>query len=214
MKKIILPLLLLSVLLTACQSAPADTHFTTAPSATAPTSAPATKPATQPTTEPTTTGQHSTTNTINNAKKITVGMTEADVFAILQLSGQTLFQNVSVQRWDLDNGKFLYVWFHPADAETLVGGLDISDSILSWPGDAEASAPNTQTNAAYADRIQVGMTQSDVFTQLENNGMIVCTNAEIVQYPLKNGGYALIWYAEIDGVRTVCKTEVQGGALA
>lgn len=210
MKKIILPLLLLSVLLTACQTAPADTHFTTAPSATAP----ATKPATQPTTEPTTTGQHSTSNTINNAKKITVGMTEADVFDILQLSGQTLFQNVSVQRWDLDNGKFLYVWFHPAETETLVGGFDICDSILSWPGDAEASAPNTQTNAAYADRIHAGMVQSELFTQFESEGTTVCINAELVQYPLKNGGYALIWYADIDGIKTVCKTEVQGGALA
>lgn len=213
MKKIILPLLLLSVLLTACQTAPADTHFTTVPSATAPATKPATKPATQPTTEPPTTGQHSTSNTINNAKKITVGMTEADVFAILQLSGQTLFQNVSVQRWDLDNGKFLYIWFHPAETETLVGGFDICDSIQSWPAD-EASSSEMQTSAAYADRIQAGMTQTDAFTQLESSGTPVCTNAEIVQYPLKNGGYALIWYADIDGVRTVCKTEVQGGALA
>lgn len=287
MKKIILPLLLLSALLTACQTAPADTHFTTAP----PTSAPATKPATQPTTEPTTTGQHSTSNTINNAKKITVGMTEADVFDILQLSGQTLFQNVSVQRWDLDNGKFLYVWFHPTEASTntdlsqlpfspdgtyLCGGFEVCDQRQSWPGDYTPSAEdvamlqegmpyeevfdilgigykdvgsgaficqwlmddgntislwltsgvvekieiaplekdNSFSKAENIDTVSVGMTYHDVVSKMNRVSVPVCINAEIVQYPLKNGGYALIWYAEIDGVRTVCKTEVQGGALA
>lgn len=287
MKKIILPLLLLSVLLTACQTAPADTHFTTAPSATAP----ATKPATQPTTEPTTTGQHSTSNTINNAKKITVGMTEADVFAILQLSGQTLFQNVSVQRWDLDNGKFLYVWFHPTEASTntdlsqlpfspdgtyLCGGFEVCDQRQSWPGDYTPSAEDVAllqegmpqeevfailgiggkdigcgsiiykwlmndgnqvtmclnggiassilvspannnddlSDSELVNNLSVGMTYYDIGEFMTYHRIPVCTNAEIVQYPLKNGGYALIWYAEIDGVRTVCKTEVQGGALA
>lgn len=215
MKKIILPLLLICMLLVACQSEqPVTTKPAAQQSPSAGNTTSATTPSTQPTTQPTTTGQHSTTNTINNAKKITVGMTREDVYELLQINGQTIFSNVAVHKWDLDDGKFLYIWFHTADSDSLVGGVEICETAMTWPNDSDSATPDILISASYADRIQVGMNQSDVFTQLENNGMIVCTNAEIVQYTLKNGGYALIWYAEIDGVRTVCKTEVQGGALA
>ena len=214
-KKHIFPLLLLSVLLTACQSnQPAATNPTTQQSPSTSNTTSNTTPTTKPTTEPTTTGEHSTTNTINNAKKITVGMTREDVYELLQINGQTIFSNVTVHKWALDNGKFLYVWFHTAENDSLVGGVEICETAMTWPNDSDSATPDILISTAYADRIQVGMTQSDVFTQLENNGMIVCTNAEIVQYTLKNGGYALIWYAEIDGIKTVCKTEVRGGALA
>lgn len=290
MKKIILPLLLLCLLLTACQSGPAAT---TAPKKqNAPTAAP-----TSPTTMPPTSSAVPTeptdppTNTINNAKKITVGMSREDVYELLHIHGETLFQNVSVKRWDLDNGKFLYIWFHPTensintdlsqlpfspDGTYLCGGFEVCDQRQSWPGDYTPSAEdvaliqegmtldavfdilgigykevgsgaficqwlmddgstislcltsgivewieiapseedNSFSKAENVDAVSVGMTYHDVISKMNRVSVPVCINAEIVQYPLKNGGYALIWYAEIDGISTVCKVEIRSGALA
>ena len=290
MKKIILPLLLLCLLLTACQSGPAAT---TAPKKqNAPTAAP-----TSPTTMPPTSSAVPTeptdppTNTINNAKKITVGMSREDVYELLHIHGETLFQNVSVQRWDLDNGKFLYVWFHPTENPTntdlsqlpfspdgtyLCGGFEICDQRQSWPGDYTPSAEDVALiqegmpqeevfsilgiggkdigcgsiiykwlmndgnqvviglnggvasgihispannsdelpDSEFVSNLSVGMTYYEIGEVMTYHCIPVCINAELVQYPLKNGGYALIWYAELDGISTVCKVEIRSGALA
>lgn len=290
MKIIILPMLLLCLLLTACQSGPAAT---TAPKKqNAPTAAP-----TSPTTMPPTSSAVPTeptdppTNTINNAKKITAGMSREDVYELLHIHGETLFQNVSVKRWDLDNGKFLYIWFHPTENSTntdlsqlpfspdgtyLCGGFEVCDQRQSWPGDYTPSAEDVAliqegmpqeevfailgiggkdigcgsiiykwlmndgnqvviglnggvasgihispannsdelSDSEFVSNLSVGMTYYEIGEVMTYHCIPVCINAELVQYPLKNGGYALIWYAELDGISTVCKVEIRSGALA
>ena len=292
MKKII-PLLLLCLLLAACQDGPAPSGTDTQPKQSTATTTPTTVPpaSTAVPTEPT----DPPTNTINNAKKITVGMSREDVYELLHIHGETLFQNVSVQRWDLDNGKFLYIWFHPTENSTntnfskppftpdetyVAGGYNICNQRQGWPGDYTPTAEDvaqiqndmpmeqvldilgigykdvgsglfiakwlmddgnevfvwltggtvsqvriapageetymadTYSKAEYIANISVGMTYYDVSSNLQGNNVSVCYNAEVVQYPLLNGGYALVWYAEIDGISTVCKVEIRSGALA
>lgn len=211
MKKL-LPLLLLSLLLAACQTNPETTgnvNNQQSP-ATVGTTAATTAPSTSTTTEPT----DPPTNTINNARKITVGMIREDVYELLHIHGETLFSDVIVENWALDDGKLLYIWFHALEDDLILGGYEISNDAQNWPGEADDSLQIPVISAELTKTLYVSMKQQDVHTNLGSSGAVVCNQVQLVQYPLLNGGFALAWYVEIDGISTVYKIEVRGGALA
>lgn len=121
MKKII-PLLLLCLLLAACQDGPAPSGTDTQP-----------QQSTAATTIPTTVPPASTAapkNTAENAEKVTAGMTLAQVQDLLGEDCMDVGSGAIIYEWELTNGQFALVHFsrHPGSDELFVTSITLTDS--------------------------------------------------------------------------------------
>lgn len=135
MKKII-PLLLLCLLLAACQNGPAPSGTDTQPQqSTAATTMPTTVPpaSTAAPTEPATVPPASTAapkNTAENVEKVTAGMTLAQVQDLLGEDCMDVGSGAIIYEWELTNGQFALVHFsrHPGSDELFVTSITLTDS--------------------------------------------------------------------------------------
>ena len=131
MKKII-PLLLLCLLLAACQNSPAPADTGTQPKqSTAATTMPTTVPPAStaaPTEPPASTAAPK--NTAENAEKVTVGMTLAQVQDLLGEDCMDVGSGAIIYQWELTNGQYALVHFsrHSGSDELFVTSITLTDS--------------------------------------------------------------------------------------
>lgn len=162
-------LLIILLLITACQHGPAPASTTTAP-----------------------------TENPFQIEDIQNGMTPEDISAVIGSDGQLLYSDVYVHKWKIRNWKTVYMWFYaPNQANTeelweagndwISGGMSIADDAKNHPGDRKVTLEDSQ-------KIRVGMSIEEVIDILGYGATDVGSGFAILQWPMTDGRFLLIHF--------------------
>ena len=187
MKKL-LPLLILCLLMTACQKETLPTTVgkptgSESPSQTAASTQAAT---TAPTEKP------------FQIADIQNGMTREEVQAVIGTDGQLLHSDVFVHKWKIRDWKTVYIWFYapnPINTEDLwtagndwlCGGMQIVDDCMAFPGDRKLTLADTQ-------KIHEGMPLKEVIDIFGYGAESVGSGFTVLQWPMEDGRFLLVHF--------------------
>lgn len=179
MKKLTL-IVILCLLLTACQSNPSSTTTTACQS-----------------------NPPSTTTTAPTEKPFQIadiqnGMTREEVQAVIGTDGQLLHSDVFVHKWKIRNWKTVYIWFYapnPINTEDLwtagndwlCGGMQIVDDCMAFPGDRKLTLADTQ-------KIHEGMPLKEVIDIFGYGAESVGSGFTVLQWPMEDGRFLLVHF--------------------